>query len=150
MKWTLIVSSLIFTISANASLSCKQIETKTDKEDAITYFQEVKDLKMAESTEKLITREAVSDLYGDCSITPYQDYCYKPSMTDTEVFQLGERTVAYVVKSPKNKIFYAVNVGFGGGNSAVYFFNAKNLKKEKVMIVDGAECRAIQSILGYK
>ena len=150
MKFTFLLSSLFFTISANAALSCKQIESKIDSEGTITYFQETKEIKIDEDIAKKMTRDAVSDFYGDCSITRHQDYCYKPTMTDAEVNKLGEDTFAYAVKSPNDKIYYAINVGFGGGNSSVYLFNPKSIKKEKIMIVDGAECRSIQSILGYK
>ena len=142
--------TMTYSISTFASLDCKSIEKKQDSEGNITYFKEIKGYKIPNDVKSKILRSAVSNFYGECGVTWNKDFCYRKEMTDKEVVELGEEAFTLALKVDSKTLYYAANVGFGGGNSAVYFFNPKDLSMEQVMVVDGAECRPIQSILGYE
>ncbi len=141
MKLFFYLTALIalFSTSSFASLNCKDTRS----------LKEVENVKIRKSDIKKIVRAAVSDLYGTCGRTSNPDYCYNPRMSYQEVVDLGEDayTTAYVSES--GKIYYGAVVGFGGGNSAVYYFKSRNLKMQKIMTVDGTDCTPIQSLLGY-
>ncbi|GEM_PF-4502975 len=150
MKRSLILGiCLFYSFSSFAALTCKQIESKQDSDGNFSYFTEVENLKINSAVTAKLFRLAVADFYGKCGVTWNEDYCYREEMTDAEVDELGEGVYFHAYKTPSKKLYYGINVGFGGGNSATYYFSPKELKMEKVMVVDGADCGPIQSILGY-
>lgn len=148
----MIVSGLalaLFTQDSQAALTCEKIEAGQTEDSGIIYFTKIENFKIAPAVEKQIVRAAVADFYGTCGATRNDDYCYRPNLSFKDVVELGEGAFFIAYGTPSGQLYYAVNVGFGGGNSAVYYFKPGNLKMEKVMVVDGAECRPIQSIPGY-
>lgn len=146
-------SALLFALMAlysfsSFALSCKEMESKQDEDGNIAFFTEAK-FTVTKSIEHKLVRAAVADFYGKCGVSWNTDYCYRENMTVKQVYELGEDAYFLAYKTPTNKLYLAVNVGFGGGNSATYFFDYKTHRMEKVMMIDGAECSPIQSILGY-
>lgn len=148
-KFFFVLALATYSLSSLAALNCAEIETKQDEEGNISYFTEIENYKISAAVQKKLTRAAVADFYGKCGVTWNEEYCYRPEMNDKEVDELGEGTYTLAYQTPSKKLYLAVNVGFGGGNSALYFFTINKLKMEKVMIIDGAECSPIQSILGH-
>lgn len=149
MKILLSSLVLVFSFSSFAQLDCKVIEKVLDGDDNINYFSEDKTIKFSSKLENKLKRIAVADFYGKCGVSWNTENCYRAEMTDKEVDELGENVSVSGQRTPSKKLYYAVNVGFGGGNGASYYFAPKDLKMEKIMIIDGAECGPIQSILGY-
>lgn len=139
---------LMISFSAFASLSCQEIEKAQDEDGNINYFQEV-DFRISKSSQNKLVKAAVADFYGKCGVTWNKDFCYRENMSVKEIYELGEDAYFISYKTPQNKLYLAVNVGFGGGNSATYFFDSQTFQMENIMIIDGAECSLIQSILGY-
>ncbi|MFY7993363.1 MAG: hypothetical protein ACOVP4_08745 [Bacteriovoracaceae bacterium] len=149
MKFPILVAFFCYSTVSMAALKCSEIEKKLDDDGNITYFSEIKNYKINLSSQKKMIRMAVADYYDKCGPTTDDEYCYRPEMNHKEVVELGEEAFTVAYKTPDERIYFAVNVGFGGGNSALYFFSPDKLKMEKVMIIDGADCNPIKSILGH-
>ena len=61
-------------------------------------------------------------------------------MTIEELNTLAEGLQLSTATAPNGEVFQVVNLGFGGGNSATYFFKNETTKLAPIMVVDGIEC----------
>ncbi len=122
-----LVLSLLTAVPAQA-LTCKQIDSY--EEGFHEYFTEVKKKSPRKGTKyySALLRKSVAAFYA-------QEY--SKDMTDEEVNDLGEGVSVYVVKGKDDKEYQAVNVGFGGGNSAVYLYERNTLDLVPVAFEDG-------------
>ncbi len=122
-----LVLSLLAAVPAQA-LTCKEIDSY--EEGFHEYFTDVKQKSPRKGTKyhTALLRKSVAAFYP-------LDYSKK--LTDEEVDDLGEGVSVYVVKGKDGKEYQAVNVGFGGGNSAVYLYERGTLNLVPVAFEDG-------------
>lgn len=148
--------ALILSFSATAfaaPLTCSEIEKFEDADGSLNYFKEVKyETAEIKAQDGARMRRAVKDYYGECGVdAEYEelDYCYRWTMTLKEVDELGENVGIETVAGKDGTLYRQVNVGFGGGNSANYYFEIPTVSVEDplpFMIKDGAECSPWESV----
>lgn len=125
MMFSLVLS--LFTAVPSHALSCKEVD---DKEGYHEFFQETQadSPKVGTKYHEQLVRKSVAAFYPES---------YSKEMTLEEVDQLGEEVSTFVVKGKDGVEYQAVNVGFGGGNSAVYLYEQKTLNFMPVYFQDG-------------
>lgn len=122
-----LVLSLLTAAPAQA-LTCNEIDSY--EEGFHEYFKEVKDKSPRKGSKyrNNLVRKSVAAFY------PQE---YSKSMTDKEVDDLGEGVSTFVLEGKDGVQYQAVNVGFGGGNSAVYLYEKETLNLIPVAFEDG-------------
>lgn len=160
MSKILLVSFLVFSMQLpvnSAELSCELIESYKDQAGSISnddgeiyFFKKIVRNAKTQQSKKIESQQkrmAVQNFYGTCGTenAEYGDYCYEESMTNKEVDELGEGIYVYTYLGKNKKKYTAVNVGFGGGNSSVYYFDFESLNMQPIRIIDGFDCTRIKT-----
>jgi len=114
--------------------SCRAMERAGGYENAIKKAPYTSRLVFAHQLKQL--RLAVKQFYG----AEYQD-----SMTVEQADELAEGVSFSNFRDREGKVYQGVNVGFGGGNSAQYFFAYDTLELQPVVVIDGSDCVALGS-----
>jgi hypothetical protein len=77
------------------------------------------------------------------AVKTFHGETYSDAMTIEDANALGEGVVFSTVRVLDGKRYQGVNVGFGGGNSALYLFAFDTLELAPVVIIDGVDCVAL-------
>lgn len=152
MKSILVTLSLLApALSLAAPLTCAQIERSVDQDENINYFREGRFKNPSAEVMEVQIRAAVRNFYGDCGsrVSISRDYCYRSVMTLAQVDELGEGVTYQTVQGKNGQVFNQVNVGFGGGNGASYYFERGTGIMQPFMITDSAECSQTQRPVKY-
>jgi len=112
------------------ALTCAQFDSVSREEDA-SYFTDIDGNVLDQYKERLIRK----------SVAAFHHRNYKPEMTLSEVDNdVGEGVAVNRVRTPEGREYVAVNVGFGGGNGATYYYEPDTLTFAGIMVVDGSDC----------
>lgn len=74
------------------------------------------------------------------AVKTFHKDAYRDDMTIEQANELGEEVGFSTIKALDGKTYQGVNVGFGGGNSALYLFKRDTLELAPVVVIDGVEC----------
>lgn len=123
--------SVIATQASASKISCKTIRAFNDANPDKSYFRDSsKSVAIPAKYEEAALRKAVAAYYR---------LQYEPSMSLEKVKELGEDAYTQLAEDPKGNLYLEANVGYGGGNSASYFYDFGSLEFA-AHINDGTDC----------
>lgn len=109
-------------------INCERM-VQSGLESIVDYFEEIAGAAPIEENEleRLVRK----------SVAAFHFQAYAPSMSLKEVDELGEGVSVDQVRGKNGERYVSVNVGFGGGNSATYYYLPGTLTFVPVMSYDG-------------